>query len=256
MTPENDDIPGDAQADASAGGLDPPSGAEYDETQIRALEGIEDIRTRPAMYIGDTTPRGLHHLVYEVVDNSIDEAVNGFARLITVRINADGSVTITDDGRGIPVGPMPDMDNRPAVEVVLTEMHAGGKFDRARRATKRAPADCTASESRPSMPCRNGWKSRVRREGHVWTMEFARGEVTSPLQAARQARERPGRKSLSSPTRKIFPDRNSATTSCISGCRSWPSSTQGMRILISDERTGQIGRIPVPGRHRRVRQAG
>ena len=95
------------------------------------LEGIEGIRKRPAMYIGDTTPpAALHHLVYEVVDNSIDEAVNAFAHVIIVRINADGSVTVTDDGRGIPVGPMPDMENRSALEVVLTEIHAGGKFDR------------------------------------------------------------------------------------------------------------------------------
>ncbi|HEX4073170.1 MAG TPA: ATP-binding protein, partial [Planctomycetaceae bacterium] len=99
----------------------------YDASDIRVLEGIEGIRKRPAMYIGDTTPRGLHHLVYEVVDNSIDEAVNGFASVIIVRLNADGSITITDDGRGIPVGPMPDMDNRSALEVVLTEIHAGGK---------------------------------------------------------------------------------------------------------------------------------
>src|SRR5579871_2983371 len=84
---------------------------EYTEANIRVLEGIEAIRKRPGMYIGDTTPRGLHHLVYEVVDNSIDEAMNGFARLITVRINADGSATIADDGRGIPVGPMAEMEN-------------------------------------------------------------------------------------------------------------------------------------------------
>ena len=80
----------------------------YNESQIRALEGVEGIRTRPAMYIGDTTPRGLHHLVYEVVDNSVDEAVNKYSKVITVKINADGSVSCIDDGRGIPVGKMPD----------------------------------------------------------------------------------------------------------------------------------------------------
>jgi len=87
----------------------PAAADEYGEGQIRALEGVEGIRTRPAMYIGDTTGRGLHHLVYEVVDNSIDEAVNKHATTISVKINADGSVTCRDDGRGIPVGPMADM---------------------------------------------------------------------------------------------------------------------------------------------------
>src|SRR5262245_18493278 len=134
MRSENDQLPVPPSAEKPAAEPDVPRGdaasSEYDETKIRALGGIVHIRTRPAMYIGDTTPRGLHHLVYEVVDNSIDEAVNGFARLVTVRINADGSATIVDDGRGIPVGPMPDSDNRPALEVVLMEVGAGGKFDR------------------------------------------------------------------------------------------------------------------------------
>src|SRR4249920_3443130 len=79
--------------------------SDYDDATIQVLDDVEHVRKRPGMYIGDTTPRGLHHLVYEVVDNSIDEAVNNYAKLITVRINADGSATIADDGRGIPVGP-------------------------------------------------------------------------------------------------------------------------------------------------------
>ena len=107
-----------------------PTGADYGADQIRALKGLEGIRMRPAMYIGGTDARGLHHLVFEVVDNSIDEFGAGFGTTITVRINVDGSVTCSDDGRGIPVGPMPDQDNKPAVEVVLTGLHAGGKFDR------------------------------------------------------------------------------------------------------------------------------
>jgi len=102
---------------------------DYTGSNIRHLKGIEGIRTRPAMYIGDTTSKGLHHLVYEVVDNSIDEAVNGHATTITVRINAEGSITCTDNGRGIPIE-LADGDDRSALEVVLTEIHAGGKFDR------------------------------------------------------------------------------------------------------------------------------
>ncbi|GIS57949.1 MAG: hypothetical protein CM1200mP2_01740 [Planctomycetaceae bacterium] len=106
-----------------------PSG-DYTASQITALTGVEGIRMRPAMYIGDTTPRGLHHLVFEVVDNSIDEAVNGHATTVTVNLNDDGSVGVQDDGRGIPVGPLEDHEGRSALEVVFTEIHAGGKFDR------------------------------------------------------------------------------------------------------------------------------
>lgn len=99
---------------------EPTPGELYDSSAIRHLKGVEGIRTRPAMYIGDTTTAGLHHLVYEVVDNSIDEAVNGHATEILVQINVDESVSIVDNGRGIPVGKVPG-DERVALEVVLTD---------------------------------------------------------------------------------------------------------------------------------------
>lgn len=236
ITDHNEPLPTD-QPVANGNGNGEGGGEGYGAGQIRALKGIEGIRTRPAMYIGDTTARGLHHLVYEVVDNSIDEAVNGFASSIGVRINADGSVTCVDDGRGIPVGPMEHMENRPAVEVVLTEIHAGGKFDRT--SGYKTGTGGLHGVGVTVVNALSEWlEVEIRREGHVWMLEFSRGEVTSPLKRLGTS-EKTGTKMTFKPDPRIFPDTKFTFDTLQKRLQELAFLNKGARIQLSDERTGQ-----------------
>lgn len=210
---------------------------QYGADQIKALSNIDGIRTRPAMYIGDTGPRGLHHLVYEVVDNSIDEALSGFGKLITVQINLDGSITSTDEGRGIPVGPMPDQGNKPALEVVLTSTHAGGKFDR-----QGGYAKGTGGLHGVGIKAVNAlseWlEVEVRREGHVWQMEFSRGLVTSQLRRLGTSNET-GTRMTFKPDTEIFPDTKFSFDTLQKRLQELAFLNPGVKLRITDERTGQ-----------------
>jgi len=209
----------------------------YDESQIRHLKGIEGIRTRPAMYIGTTSSRGLHHLVFEVVDNCIDEAVNGHATSVTVRINADGSVSVIDDGRGIPVGAMPDQDNRSTLEVVLTELHAGGKFDR--EGGYKTGTGGLHGVGITAVNALSEWlEAEIRREGHVWHMEFARGVVTSPLKQMGKA-DSTGTKITFLPDHEIFPDTKFVYDVLQKRLQELAFLNKGIKVHITDERTGQ-----------------
>ena len=159
-----------------------PDGPEksYTSENIKILEGLEAVRLRPAMYIGSTGEMGLHHLVYEVVDNSVDEALAGYATKIDVTIHVDNSITVVDDGRGIPVDMMvpPNGEKMPAVQVVLTKLHAGGKFDA-------STYKVSGGLHGVGVSCVNALSQEfdveIWRDGYTWEMDFSCGDPVSEL---------------------------------------------------------------------------
>ena len=210
---------------------------DYGENQISALPGVEGIRKRPAMYISGTDIHGLHHLVYEVIDNSIDEAMNGHATIITIKINSDGSVSCVDDGRGIPVGLKHEIDNRSALDIVFTEIHAGGKFDR-----KGGYSTGTGGLHGVGITAVNAlseWlEAEIRREGHVWTMDFARGVVVNGLKQLGKT-DKTGSKITFKPDSQIFPDTTFSYDILHRRLQDAAFLNAGIRTRISDERTEQ-----------------
>ncbi len=176
---------------------------EYGANQIQVLEGMEAVRKRPAMYIGDTFERGFHHCVYEVIDNSIDEAMAGYCTHVDVSINADGSCTVKDNGRGIPVDMHPT-EHRPAVEVVLTVLHAGGKFGG-------GGYKVSGGLHGVGVSCVNAlsdWlECEVKRGGKIYRIRFSRGRVTKPLEVVGEcAADDTGTTVTFHPDKEIFHD--------------------------------------------------
>lgn len=225
---------------------DPENQGTYTSDDIQVLEGLEAIRKRPGMYVGGTGLPGLHHLVYECVDNAIDEVMAGYASMVTVRIGVDGSCMVTDDGRGMPLDPMkhpdPEINGRPAVEVILTKLHAGGKFDD--NAYK-----VSGGLHGVGVKCVNAlseWTEvEVIKEGKVHAIRFARGDLDSELEVVGDAPSGSvaGTKITFLPDQEIFPDRGFRYEILQKRLRELAYLNAGVTIRLIDERVDASGKI-------------
>ncbi|MEG0774862.1 DNA topoisomerase (ATP-hydrolyzing) subunit B [Clostridium sp.] len=203
----------------------------YDENQIQVLEGLEAVRKRPGMYIGSTSLRGLHHLVYEIVDNSIDEALAGFCSNIDVFIHEDNSITVRDDGRGMPVGIHPKM-HIPTVEVIMTVLHAGGKFGGGGYKVSGGLHGVGASVVNAlSELC----EVVVKREGHIWKQVFSKGKTISPFESIGNTDEQ-GTTIHFKPDPEIFEEIEFDYETLCQRLRELAFLNKGIRINITDER--------------------
>src|SRR4051794_26769122 len=178
----------------------------YNEAMIRVLDDVEHVRTRPGMYIGGYNARGLHHLVYEIVDNSIDEALAGFSKQIHVKINADGSCTVVDDGRGIPVGIHPT-EGIPTVEVVFSTLAAGGKFEHNEKSAYKTSGGVDGLGASVVNFVSEWMEIEVSRDGAVHHMEFQRGIKSQSLKVIGKS-TKSGTKVTFKPDPTLFTDVN------------------------------------------------
>ncbi|MGB0097573.1 MAG: DNA topoisomerase (ATP-hydrolyzing) subunit B [Solirubrobacteraceae bacterium] len=209
-----------------------PNKSTYDAEDITVLEGLEAVRRRPGMYIGSTGLRGLHHLVYEVVDNSVDEALAGHCDEVSVTIHPDNSVTVTDDGRGIPVATM-EKEQRPALEVVLTVLHAGGKFGQG------GGYKVSGGLHGVGVSVVNALSERldveVRRDGYRWTQSYERGAPLADLVRG-EATKDTGTTITFLPDADVFETLDLDFTTLEERMRDTAFLTRGLRITLADER--------------------
>ncbi len=222
------------------------STSNYGSDQIKVLEGLEAVRKRPGMYIGGTGIGPLHHLVYETVDNSIDEAMAGYASFVGVTIHADGSCSVVDDGRGIPIDPMknedPNLNGKPAVEIVMTKLHAGGKFGQEGSAYK-----VSGGLHGVGVSCVNALSDylevEVYRDGKVYEMAFERGVVSRQLHEVgpipSESTRKRGTRVTFHPDPTIFDDTNFSGETLTNRLRELSFLNPGVTIRFIDERTGE-----------------
>ena len=220
-----------------------PQNKKYDENQIQVLEGLEAVRRRPGMYIGSTDERGLHHLVYEIVDNAVDEALAGYCHNIVVTLHKDGSVSVQDDGRGFPVGIHPKM-HRPAVEVCLTVLHAGGKFGgggyKVSGGLHGVGASCVNALSRHL-------QVNVYQNGKIYQQEYERGKILYDLKIVGETdrtgttiRFWPDLKTGEDPEPGIFETGAFDFDTLITRFREMAFLNKGIRITLRDERGEEV----------------
>jgi DNA gyrase subunit B len=206
----------------------------YDASSIQVLEGLEAVKRRPGMYIGSTGPRGLHHLVREIMDNSIDEALAGYCTEILVTIYPDNSVKITDDGRGMPVGKMAKY-GKPAAEVIMTTLHAGGKFGGEGYKVSGGLHGVGASV----VNALSEWlELEIRREGHVWSQRYERGFPKSALTKDRKLKKGEGTGTIVSfmPDPEVFTETQDFSFDTLSRWfREWAFLNKGLKIRLVDE---------------------
>ena len=209
---------------------------EYGSDQIQILEGLEAVRKRPGMYIGSTSLRGLHHLVYEIVDNAIDEALAGFCNTIDVTINEDNSITVIDNGRGIPVG-INHKSGKPAVEVVFTILHAGGKFGGGGYKVSGGLHGVGASV----VNALSEWlEVTIYKEGKVYNQRYERGHVCYPLKVIGECeKEKSGTMVTFLPDKQIFEDTVFDYDTLKQRLREMAFLTKNVKIILRDKREGQ-----------------
>ena len=213
------------------------SNQEYGADQIQILEGLEAVRKRPGMYIGSTSSRGLHHLVYEIVDNSVDEALAGYCKNITVTINPGNTITVLDDGRGIPTG-INHKSGKPAVEVVFTVLHAGGKFGGGGYKVSGGLHGVGASV----VNALSNWlEVEIFREGKIYKQRYERGKVMYPLEIAGSCEpEMTGTKVTFEPDNTIFEETEYDFDILKQRLRETAFLTKGLHITIRDEREEEV----------------